>query len=190
MKNLAFIPFLFLLFAACGEKGGPAGAQTAKPAVSASADSASIADALHTFFTWYGANYQDLTYKINFINEEGKYPTLDKAKLAEYLAAFMKSGVVSTTLVENETKYYLECAESWKSEEVGDVLSCMDYNRYYCGQDWDEKEFMIAPVKATISGDHASVQLLLDPNGLNGGPRAFEMKKENGKWLLSKIGCE
>lgn len=190
MKNLIFIVCLMISLAACGEKETSAEQQAAKSIPSVNADSIGMANALHTFFQWYSTTGMGLIDKISFIDQKGKYPKLDEAQLAKYFEEFIKSGVVSAEFVTNETKYYQECATAWKDEESGEVISCMDYDRYYCGQDFEEKEFLSAGVTANITGDRATVMLMLDPKGYNGGPRKFDMKKEDGKWLLSKVGCE
>ena len=154
------------------------------------ADSIGIAHTLHAFFKWYGETGEQLITKIDFVNEKGKHPVLDEAKLAEYLGMYKKSGTVSDKFVENETKYYRACAELWKNEESGEMISGFDVDRAYCQQDGDVTEFLTAPVSAKVSGDYAMVQLMLKTDGPNGGPRSFEMSKENGTWLLSKYDCQ
>lgn len=181
--------FLFGLFlAACGGSDKKTDKTTNQPVINV--DSAGIAETLHSFFKWYGETGEQLITRINFVNESGPHPVLDEAKLAQYLAEYKKSGTVSDKFVENETKYYQACAGLWKSENSGELISGFDADRAYCQQDGDVTEFLKAPVSAKVSGDYALAQLLLDPNGPNGGPRSFEMRKENGKWLLAKYDCE
>jgi hypothetical protein len=153
-------------------------------------DSLEIAESLHTFYKWYATTGEPLQTDFNFINQDGEHPVLDEAKLATYLGEFVKSGVVSTAWVADETRFYRACAELWKNEMSGEIISGMDADRFYCAQDGEFAEFQTAPVSVKVNGDQAKVELLLKTDGPNGGPRSFEMKKENNKWLLSKLGCD
>ncbi|MBC7776783.1 MAG: hypothetical protein H7246_15220 [Phycisphaerae bacterium] len=148
-----------------------------------------MAESLHTFFKWYGETGEQLITKIDFVNTSEKHPTLDLSVLAKYLGEFSKSGAISTEFIQNETIYYRACNFAWENENSNEVITGFEVDRYYCQQDGDVREFQTAGISSKINGDRALVQLLLDPNGPNGGPRNFEMKKENGKWLLSKNGC-
>jgi len=190
MKYILSISLLCIFLAACGDKGKQP--ETVKMPVQAtySEDSTGIAETLHAFFKWYGETGEQLITRIDFVDTKGPHPLLDEALLANYLAEYTKSGTVNAKFVENETKFYRACAELWKNENSDEMFSGFDLDHYYCQQDGDVTEFLKAPVSAKISGDFATVQLLLDPNGPNGGPRSFEMNKENGKWLISKLGCE
>ncbi len=191
MKHLFPIITLFCAaLAACGDSAKPADKMAAPGTPTVNLDSAGTAQGLHAFFVWYAKAGEQQLIDIDFVNDKGKHPVLDEAMLDKYLAVFTESGTVSPVFVENEKKFYHACAELWKEEESGDIPSGFDADRAYCAQDGDVTEFSSAPVSAKISGDFATVQLLLDPNGPNGGPRSFEMKKENGKWLLSKFLCD
>ena len=187
MKNLLFAFSLAAFsFAACGETSKST--TESKPVVNP--DSIGMAEALHTFFKWYGETGEQLITKIDFVNTSEKHPTLDLSILAKYLGEFAKSGAVCTEFIQNETIFYRACALAWETENSDEMITGFDVDRYYCQQDGDVREFLTAGVSSKIDGDHATVQLMLDPKGPNGGPRDFEMKKENGKWLLSKIGCD
>jgi len=188
MKNIALFAMLTLLVWACAS--GDKKAQSEKAvAPAANADSIGMADALHTFFKWYGETGQQLITKINFVNTTAKHPTIDLSILARYLGEFSRSGVVSIEFIQNETIFYRACSRAWEDENSGEVLTGFDADRYYCQQDGDPKEFLTAGINYKMDGEYALVQLMLDPNGPNGGPRDFEMRKENGKWVLSKNGC-
>lgn len=191
MKSLIYIALIAL--AACGQKSKVEPVQTPAPVNTAAAtfskDSADMADAIHRFFKWYGETGEQLINKINFIDESGPHPKLDLPKLGQYLGEFYHSDAICEEFVQNETIFYRACSQGWKNETSGEVITCMDSDHYYCQQDGEVKEFLTAGVSAKITGGRAEVKLMLDPNGPNGGPRDFEMKKENGKWLLSKVGC-
>lgn len=187
INNLLFAFAFSALVAACGQTPKPVA--EAKPV--ANADSIGMADALHQFFKWYGAEEESLGKKMDFINTSGKHPTIDLNLLAKYLGEYKKSGAVCEEFVQNETIFYRACSLAWENELSGDMLTGFEVDRYYCQQDAENSEFLAAGVAYTMDGsDRATVQLMLNPNGPNGGPRTFEMKKENSKWLLSKVLCD
>ncbi len=158
-------------------------------AAPANVDSVAIAENLHRFFKWYAETGDGLMKKINFINEKGPHPTLDETLLSRYYGEFLKTGLISSALVEDETKFYRACAELWKKEKTGGLYSGFDYDRYYCENDGDIAEFQKAGVSFRIRGDFAKVRLMLEEKGPNHGPREFEMLKENENWTLSKLHC-
>ncbi|MBL7827020.1 MAG: DUF3828 domain-containing protein, partial [Saprospiraceae bacterium] len=162
---------------------------TAVPANPAS-DSAAIAATIHQFYQWYAKTGIKLIEQHDFVDVSGKHPKLDPVVLRQFLGEFVKSATVSQEFVQNEVIYYTACSHAWQNELIDDIPTCLDHNRYYCAQDWDEKEFETAGVKANITGNRAEVQLLLKEVGSNGGPRDFEMTKEFGKWLISKVLCQ
>jgi hypothetical protein len=60
----------------------------------------------------------------------------------------------------------------------------LEADRYYCAQDY-VAPYNKAPIKATIAGDRAKAVLTLMANDT----LTFDMKKENNKWLIAKLGC-
>lgn len=188
MKQFLGLFLFVLLLVACKETGKnvePAKAVT----TSMNPDSVAIAATLHTFYQWYAETGDQLITKFNFINTKGKHPSLDEAMLQAYFAEFLKTGVVSSALIEDETKFYRACAEQWKTQTMNDGIAGFAIDRYYCQNDVDAAEFQKAGVKFKIHGDRAKVLLLLAEKGPNQGAREFEMKQENGKWLLSRLRC-
>jgi hypothetical protein len=199
MRILMFFVLLILGLTACvggGEKLGAGIGDNNKVEVAKAVaqvvnqDSISMAETIHTFYKWYGESGKQLITKIIFVNKSAKHPTLDLKILGNYLGEFSKSGAICMEFIQNETIFYRACALAWREENSDGLLTGFEADRYYCEQDGDVSEFLTAGITYQITDDRATVQLLLDPNGPNGGPRNFEMKKENGKWLLSKNGCE
>lgn len=186
MKYLlsAFICLTALIGCAHDPKtaGGPA-ADMGQP------DSVAIAASLHGFYKWYAETGDQLMSTYNFIDASGKHPKLKEEVLDQYFSEFLKSGYVSADLVAEEKRFYQACAEAWKNEDSGGRYTGFDFDRYYCQNDGDIKEFQTAGIRFKMRGDRAKVMLNLDPKGPNGGPRGFEMKKEGGKWLLSRLNC-
>jgi hypothetical protein len=186
-QNLLAAACAALMFSACGGKDKPAKkmdtpAKTTEKAAP-SADETAITDAIHGFFTWYNDNV-DRIGDIGFAIEKGKHMTLDEKKLQDYGAELKKSGFVSDELVADETKYYQACAKIWATESLDQPTTGLALDRYLCAFDY-VAPYDKAPVTATITGDRAKAVLALEPQNLH----HFELKKENGKWLLSKPSC-
>lgn len=161
-----------------------------KSAVSAPPDSIAIADAIHNFYTWYDANSIRLGKTYNFTVEGGAHTTLDEKQLQLFFADIKKSGFVSDELIADETKFYQACAKIWQTEDKDEINTGLESERFLCAQDY------IAPyntgtVTSIINGNRAQTTLTLT-GSMPGETNAFtyEMKKENGKWLLAKLGCD
>ena len=75
-------------------------------------------------------------------------------------------------------------AEWKKNNENGSdgSLTGMDYDRVFCGQDWDIKAYTTGAVKAEGLGTNQAKATVEGSK--------IELAKENGKWLISKIVCE
>jgi hypothetical protein len=146
-------------------------------------DQTEIADALHSFFSWYGDN-ADRIGEIDFAVEKGGHLTLDNAKLQLYLAEFKKSGFVSDELIADEVKYYQACAKIWAKEPSNQSTVGLQLDRYLCDFE-NVSAYEKAPANASITGDRAKVVMTVAPNNTH----TFDMKKENGKWYLAKPSC-
>ena len=185
---LALVATLF--FAACNNKDAAksaASAETKTVVANTTADSLAIADALHGFFTWFDANETRLE-KIEYVNDKGKHLVLDEKQLMLYHAEVKKSGFVSDDFIADEKKFYQACSKAWANERKDEVPTGLDANRYHCAQDF-MAPYNTGAVTSTINGDHADAVLTLSA-GTAKSDFKFEMKKENGKWLLSKINCD
>jgi len=180
-----------ILFVSC-ENTAPKNSVMAetKTAALVPSDSVAITDALHNFYTWYDANSVRLGKTYNFAIEGGAHTMLDEKQLQLFLAEIKKSGVVSDELIADETKFFQACAKIWQTEDKDAVNTGLESDRFLCAQDY------IAPyntgaVSSVINGNRAQATLALKgtmPGDTNSFK--FEMKKENGKWLLAKLGCD
>ena len=94
------------------------------------------------------------------------------------------------SFITGEFEYYEKCEKLWQNEEIGDVPSGMDVDKILCAQDGDITFWTKSPVRiVNTDGTHAKATLYAsDANG--DLERSYELKKENGKWLLSKIVCD
>jgi hypothetical protein len=156
---------------------------------SVTSDSAAIAETVHGFYKWYGAFYVNPANNTGFTNDKGKVLKLDQTKFDAYFANFKNSGFVSSDFVANEAAYYKDCEVLWQKENKDEVVSCLDYDRYFCSQDVSDVTFYsTAAVKSKVSGDKATAFIGSDKE--NETPTLkVELKKENGKWLVSQAGC-
>ncbi len=152
-------------------------------------DSAAIAETIHGFYKFYSTFENDST-QYDFVDDSGKYLKLDEMKLKKYLGKFFQTGLVSEEYITNEHEFYEKCGKLWVTEEKGDVPTGMDADKMYCGQDGDFPEFTTAPVISVIKGDRATAKMIFKPNSGNGESRNYELKKENGKWLMAKVECD
>lgn len=186
MKNFIIVFFSTLVLSSCQES------LNNKPvAIAVPSDSTAIADAIHGFYAWYDHHVNDRTKDISFTKVVAKHTILDLPMLDKYLAGIKESGFVSTELLDNDKAYYKACEKLWQNENADeDVLSGMDADKYFCAQDWDINFWTKLPVRIkSIGTDKVAATLFGTEDGM---PREqnFELKKENGKWLLSKIECD
>lgn len=186
MKNLFLILLLALVFSSCQESTNN------KPvATTVVTDSTAIANVIHGFYTWYDHHVNDRTKDISFTKVVGKHAVLDLPMLDKYLANIKESGFVSTEFLDNDKAHYKACEKLWQNEDAEEgPLIGMDADKYFCAQDWALDFWTKSPVRIKpIGADKMAATLFGTEDGM---PREqnFELKKENGKWLLSKIECD
>jgi hypothetical protein len=145
MKNLVLVLFPIFLFFACKE--APKNTATIEASNTVVSDSAAIANTIHSFYKWYNVFSMDTTTRGDFADQSGKYIRLDELKMKKYFSYFQETGFVSTAFIENEFAFYRKCEQIWKTEEVGDVPTGMDADKYYCAQDWETEFWTNSPVR-------------------------------------------
>lgn len=161
---------------------------TASVQVTVMDDSASIANTLHGFFTWYDANIENLGWTRFVDDSTGEHLVLNEEKLGDYLSDLKASGFVSEELVDHERSYYRACARKWAVEDKDEVPTGLSMDRFHCAMDF------IAPypsgkVSSVVTGDRAEATLTLTGEHGEAFDFKYELKKEGEKWLLSKLGC-
>ena len=173
----------FLIAFSCTE--APKSTTSEKTASQNNADSIAITDAVHNFYKWYDAFTQDQNRNINYVDSKGKASKLDMAQVAVYHAELMKSGFLSKTYFDNDLTYLKKYEAEWQKNNENNEegpLSGLDYDRIFCGQDWDLATYTTGALKLNGLGTN-QVKTLIGTNKL-------ELAKENGKWLIAKIDCE
>jgi Protein of unknown function (DUF3828) len=188
MKNLVIIVLTIFLFFACTET--PKNTTNIGTPNAVVSDSAAIANTIHSFYKWYNVFLMDTTKSKNFVDDTGRYYRLDQMKLKKYFSYFQENGFVSEAFIQNEYDFYQKCSELWLHESVGDVPSGMDADKYFCAQDWEIEFWTNAPVRIRKLDENRVGATLYSVDKNVPMERNFELKKENGKWLLTKIECD
>ncbi|MCC6726140.1 MAG: DUF3828 domain-containing protein [Saprospiraceae bacterium] len=197
MKNLILLFALSAFgFVACNNK--PAATETAATTEAPTnnggspteADLVEITNTIHNFYAWYDANIQALS-NIHFLKGSGNSTTIDEVKLNDYHNALKNSGSLSQAYLDSDKAYLKNLeATAWKNENVEETpLSGYDYDLFFCAQDWDIAFWKTAAVTTEALGTDKVTATMSGQE--SGGPRTqkFELVKENGKWLISKIIC-
>lgn len=193
-KNMKFQPTLLLfvscaaLWLACQNTDVKTPAAAAKP--SPSADSVAVADIIHNFYKWYDGFSKTDAGGINFTDATGKHLKLDQAKMEAYFTSFKNSGFISQEFIDGEYIFYKKCEKLWQNEFVDDVPSGMDADKYFCAQDWELEFWTSSPVRIKSLGPDKIAATLYGTQADAPDERNFELKKENGKWVIVKIECD
>jgi hypothetical protein len=148
-------------------------------------DLVAITDVVHNFYKWYDAFQKNDKRTIDYLNSKGKSTKLDNTKLAAYHAEFMKSGFISKAYLDNDVTYLKKYEAEWQKNKENNndgPLSGLDFDRVFCGQDWDIKDYTTGAVKADGLGTNQVKTTV--------GGSKLELVKDNGKWLISKIICK
>jgi hypothetical protein len=192
MKKIALICLVLASFSACKEapkNTTQAPTTTVQPTdkggAQNDADLVAVTDVVHNFYKWYEAFQNDDKKRIDYIDSKGKASKLDNTKLAAYHAEFIKSGFISKAYIDNDVAYLKKYEAEWKKDNENNndgPLSGLDFDRVFCGQDWDIKDYTTGAVKAEGLGTN-QVKATVKASKI-------ELVKDNGKWLIAKIICE
>ena len=153
-------------------------------------DSAAVTAVIHGFYKWYDGFIRDEARDVNFTNDEGEHLRLNMAALETYYDHFRKSGFVSEEFIQNEYVFYRRCEALWQNEAKDEVPSCMDADKYFCAQDWDVNFWTTSPVRIVANVDDTIIAKLSGEEAGAPSEQNFQLKKENGKWLITRIECD
>ncbi len=189
MKNLILICFLLTGILACNN--APSNSEPTDNGGSQDhPDLVAINDVIHGFYAWYDVFQKDETRNLNFTTEKGGHLALDLPKLDQFYANLRASGFISDEFIDNDRAVLKKCETLWQNEELGDVPSCLDADRFFCAQDWDLEFWTKAPIAADGLDTDRSTATMSGTEGESAREQKFELKKENGKWLITRIYCE
>ncbi|MBK9457992.1 MAG: copper resistance protein NlpE N-terminal domain-containing protein [Sphingobacteriales bacterium] len=185
MKKLIFICFSILVLFSCQQETKKTPETTA-----VATDSSAIANTIHGFYQWYDKYVQDSTQNVDFIKVVGNHYALDVPLLEKYLASIKSSGFVSADFLDNDMVFYKACEKMWLKEEADGPAIGMDGDKYFCAQDWDINFWTKSPIRINSIGNDKASATLYGTHGESPKEQNFELKKENGQWLLTKIECD
>lgn len=163
-------------------------AETVENKVDSTAELAAITNTVHNFYKWYETNAEGL-FNINFV-KGGKATTIDNAKFDEYFALLAKCGDLSKTFIEEEKAFYKNLeATVWKNQNADEEpITGLDYDRFVCSQDMEDYKLLTtAPVTVKNWGNE---KVLVAIELKDYAIKKFELVKENGQWLISRLICE
>ncbi len=192
--NINFLPKLLLVasivfWIACQEKASPSGAKH-NGSSQDDPDLIAINEVIHGFYTWYSEFQEDEKKNIVFTKSKAGHLLLDMPKLEQYFSNIKASGFISDELINNEIAALKQCEKLWKNESSDEPPSCLDYDRFFCAQDWDLAFWTKAPVGAEGLGTNKVTATMSSGEGESLQEQKFDLRKENGKWLIAKIYCE
>lgn len=182
MKNFAALCLCILAFVSCQKSGN-----RALDSETASTDSSAIATTIHGFYQWYDAYLRDSTRQMNITKVVNNHNVLDMESLEKHLASIKSSGFVGAEFLENDMAFYKACEKLWQNESADEVGSCMEADKYFCAQDWDLNDWTQSPVRIKSIGEDKAAATLYSTDSWE---QNFELKKDNGKWLLTMIECK
>lgn len=187
MKHLLLLCLTLFSLSACQNTVNKAKQSADTGTTITDADQEAITTVIHNFYQWYNDSINSL--QVEYINY-GKHLSLNMAKVDSYFEPFLKTGFISKEYVEGEKDYLKALEADWKKTEYEEgIIDGLDYDRFFCAQDWDIKFWTTAPVTVESLGTNRVKATLTGDEG--GGERSqnLVLKKENGKWLITNIDC-
>ncbi len=147
-------------------------------------DEIAVKNIVHGFYTWYEIFQNDEKRNISYTKEVNNHLTLDMPKLNQYFANIKASGYISDQYINSEIKALQECEIYWQKESLDEPPSCLDYNRFYCLQDWIGDTWNQAPLSIEET-ELDNIVATMPDNG-----QKIILNKENGRWMITQIPCE
>ncbi len=197
MKLFLFAVVASTMILSCNSKKQNAATetQTTSTTVDRAKDSAAIRNVIISFYNWYNTNYTKLMkydlysgikkedappYKINW-NEVGRYQQFIRDSIPQLGAAFLA-----------EQKLFFQRADSaFKKDVEDDIPYGFDYDWYTNSQEDTQYTLELInrnePWNMMIDPEKAQVEIgVTQEEGSTG--LIIQLKKENDKWTISKIG--
>lgn len=185
MRKQLYLLLLLSGFLACRQNTSPKNTG----ATQNDADLAAITNTIHDFYKWYDSFARDTSRDINFLDLRGKYAKLDRLKVDQYFNNLKASGFISDEYIANEKDFLRKCEPLWQTEDKNAPLTGLDYNRFFCAQDWDLEFWTKSPVIVNATGAGRVAATLSGTEAGTPREQPLELKLENGKWLIARIIC-
>jgi hypothetical protein len=194
--------FVILLIAAtaafsCKDKNKTAGQKTAGDTSTFTQDSTEISQTIKDFYAWYSTHYGNfMKYDLyNGVKKKDEPPyQIDWAVVDKY-QGYIHDSVpqLGQSFLSNQ-KILLQKADSaFKVDKEDDVPAYFDFDWYTNTQ--EDPAYMLEELNKSkhwniaVNGDNATAEVKgFDENGTKPAATVIvvEMKKENGKWKISK----
>lgn len=209
MKKITLTLFILAALYACkGKKEEPAANEpkTTETAGTVAEDSAQIRKVITDFYNWYGRNDMKLMkYDLySGIKKKDAPPYKINWDEVEKYQAFLRDSVpqLGQEFLQNQKKMLQQCDSAFKVDTEDEVPYGFDYDWYTNSQ--EDTKYTTDEINKplgwdiTVNGDYANVGV----KGVvisyeNGNEKKKEevilklqMKKENGKWTIARIGNE
>ena len=198
MKSICLLSVTFLLaICSCKEKSKTGSVKTEDPVSSYVTDSTEISNVIKEFYTWYSTHYENfMKYDLyNGVKKKNEPPyQIDWAVVDKY-QGYIHDSVpqLGETFLTNQ-KILLQKADSaFKVDNPDDVPAYFDFDWYTNTQ--EDPAYMLGELNKTklwnikVNGDNAIADVKgWDENGTKEAAQVIivELKKENGKWKISK----
>lgn len=156
--------------------------------VDSTAELAAITNTVHNFYKWYETNAEGL-FNIHFV-KGGKSTTIDITKFDEYFALLANCIQLSKTFIDREKAYYKNLeATAWKNENADEEpVTGLDYDRFLCSQEMEDYKLLTTSPVTVKNWGNEKVAVAIELKDY--ATKSFELEKENGHWLISKLICE
>ena len=185
MKKQLYLLLLLSGFLACRQNTSSKNADTAQ----GNPNLIAITNTVHGFYEWYDTFIRDTGQNINFLDMRGKYAKLDAAKVDQYFNNLKAGGFISDEFIAGEKDFLRKCEPLWQTEDKNAPLTGLDYNRFFCAQDWNIDFWTKAPVNVNGTGADRVAATLSGTEAGTPREQHLELKLENDKWLITRIIC-
>lgn len=195
------------LWACKGKKEEPAKTEEKNETINTPAeDSAQIRKVITDFYNWYENNYQKLMdYKLySSIKKADNPPYKINWDEVEKYQAFIRDSIpqLGQEFLQNQKKMLQQCDSAFKVDTEDEIPYGFDYDWYTNSQ--EDTKYTTDEVNKplnwdlAVNGDYANVGVkgnyMTNENGTEKKSEAvilkLQMKKENGKWTIARIGNE
>ncbi len=164
-------------------------------------DSTQIRQTIMSFYGWYTKNHARLNsfelYKGTKTNDSPPYK-INWVEVNKYFS-YIRSSVpwLGEEFIKNQKIFFQQCDSAFSEDEEGEIPYGFDYDWYTNSQ--EDVSWLVDELKkatqwvTTVNGTDANVDVLglYNDNGkeIETVILCYGMKKEKGKWKISRIGC-
>ena len=205
MKKILFVLFVSLIgLIACKDKkqvsaNGPMDQKTEAIANDPAKDSAAIRIVITDFYNWYNKNYTKFqAYDLyGGIKKKGTPPYKINWEAVEKYQQFIRDSVpqLGEAFLADQKYFFQVCDSAFKVDKEDDIPFGFDYDWYTNSQ--EDPQYLVDGINKSVTwiinvkGDRATVEIGApdDKNYVSGSLLIqLDMKKENDKWRIAKIG--